>query len=112
MNWIEITDLQEIESIKKLSFNKSQLIFKHSTRCSISSMVKNRLEKGEVQSKIDFYLLDLIKHRDISNSIAETFNVHHESPQVILVKNGECTFSESHYDIRFDEITEQAAVHS
>jgi bacillithiol system protein YtxJ len=112
MNWIEITELQELDTIKKESFSKPQLIFKHSTRCSISSMVKNRLEKGEVQNEVDFYLLDLIKHRDISNEIAETFHVHHESPQALLIKNGECTFSESHYDIRFDEIIEQAAFNS
>ena len=112
MNWIEITELEAIDIIKNLSVSKPQLIFKHSTRCSISSMVKNRLEKGEEQNKIDFYLLDLIKHRDISNSIVETFNIHHESPQVLLIKNGECIFSESHYDIRFDEILEQADIFS
>lgn len=112
MNWIEITELQTLDAIKKLSYSKPQLIFKHSTRCSVSSMVRNRLEKGDEQDGVDFYLLDLIKHREISNTISEIFHVHHESPQALLIKNGECTFSESHYEIRLEEIMEQAAVHS
>ena len=100
--------MEQIENIKNASFTKPQVIFKHSTRCSISSVAKNRLEKTPTLPDADFYYLDLIKHKNISNSIAEVFQVHHESPQVLLIKNGECTYDESHYAIDMNEIIEQS----
>ncbi len=109
MNWIEITNELQLEEVKSLSKTKPQLIFKHSTRCSISSMAKHRLEKTATPGEIDFYYLDLIKNRNISQKIAEEFNIRHESPQVLLIKNGECIYDESHSGITMDEITEQAA---
>ena len=109
MNWIEITDELQLNEVKDLSNTKPQLIFKHSTRCSISSMAKARLEKKPASGEIDFYYLDLIKHRNISQKIAEEFDVSHESPQVLLIKNGKCVYDESHSGITMDEIAEQAA---
>ena len=108
MNWIELTELNSLEDIKTKSFQRVQVIFKHSTSCSISSVAKNRLEKGIYPSDIDFYYLDLIKYRSISNAVADLFQVHHESPQVIVVRNGECIYDESHYGINIDEILEQS----
>ena len=110
MNWIQITDECLLQEIKEKSFQQAQVIFKHSTRCSISSMAKNRLEKGDEYTDLDFYYLDLIKHRDISSAIATKFQVHHESPQVLLIKNGECIYSETHYGINFEEIIEQSVL--
>lgn len=107
MNWIPLTEKTALETIKANSFNLPQLIFKHSTRCSISSMAKNRLDRSVVPVGIDFHYLDLIAHRSISNSIAEIFKVAHESPQVLLIKNGECVYDESHSGISMDEIMEQ-----
>lgn len=92
-----------IEQIKALP----QLIFKHSTRCSISAMAKARLDRQATTEKLTFYYLDLIVHRSLSNKIAELFNVPHESPQVLIIKNGECTYEESHNGIGFAEIMEQ-----
>jgi bacillithiol system protein YtxJ len=109
MNWIELTNESQLSDIKNLSNTKPQLIFKHSTRCSISSMAKSRLERGPVPTGIDFYYLDLIKHRNISQKIAEVFDVSHESPQVLLIKNSECVYDESHSGISMNEIEEQAA---
>lgn len=109
MNWIEITNELQLEEVKSLSKTKPQLIFKHSTRCSISSMAKHRLEKTATPGEIDFYYLDLIKNRNISQKIAEEFDISHESPQVLLIKNGKCIYDESHSGITMDEITEQAA---
>ncbi len=109
MDWIALTEKEQLADIKELSKNKPQLIFKHSTRCSISGVAKNRLEKSTPTQDIDFYFLDLIKNRDISNKIAEEFSVFHESPQVLLIKNGECVYDESHSGITMDEIKEQAA---
>lgn len=108
MNWISLTDEGQLQSIKELSKQKPQVIFKHSTRCHISSMVKNRLDRSNDYANADFYYLDLIAYRQLSATIAETFSVHHESPQVLLIKNGLCVYDESHNGISMDEIVEQA----
>lgn len=109
LKWIELKDPGQVEAIKKLSSEKCQVIFKHSTRCSTSSVVKNRLERSEADDRIDFYLLDLISYRAVSNEIAETFNVYHESPQVLVIRNGECIYDESHYGITMEDIIEQSS---
>lgn len=109
MNWIELTSEAQLNDIKNLSYTKPQLIFKHSTRCSISSMAKSRLERGATPAGIDFYYLDLIKYKEISQKIASDFEVSHQSPQVLLVKNGAVVYDESHSGITMDEIVEQAA---
>ena len=109
MNWIEITDEAQLIDVKAQSTDKPQLIFKHSTRCPVSTMAKTRLERGTTPDNIDFYYLDLIKYRSISQKIAETFEVNHESPQILLIRNGECVYDESHSGIRMDEIVEQSS---
>ncbi len=108
MNWTHLSDPGDITTIKENSFKVPQVIFKHSTRCSISSMVKGRLERIGLPEGIPFYYLDLVQFRSISNGIAETFDVQHESPQVLVIKNGECVYDESHNGINMDEILEQA----
>lgn len=110
MDWISITSLAQLAEIKEKSKNKPQLIFKHSTRCSISSVAKNRLERSTPAENVDFYYLDLISYRELSAKIAEEFDVFHESPQVILIKNGECCYDESHSGINMDDIIEQVAL--
>lgn len=105
MNWISIEYPAQLDEIKEKSFTRLQVIFKHSTSCLISKMAKNRLDRSTQPAAIDFYYLDLLKHRDISRKIAEDFKVKHESPQVLLIKNGECIFDESHNGIRMEEIT-------
>jgi len=109
MNWINLTDDQQLATIREESNTRPVVIFKHSTRCAISSMAKNRLERSVQPEQIDFYYLDLIRHRGISNKIAEDFQVHHESPQILLIKNGECIYEESHNGIDMDEIAKMAA---
>lgn len=109
MDWIALTDESQLVDIKEKSKNNPQLIFKHSTRCSISGVAKNRLEKSTPPANVDFYFLDLIRNRDISQKIAEEFSVYHESPQVLLIKNGKCVYEESHSGINMDEIEEQVA---
>ena len=108
MNWLPLTSIEQLEKISILSNQKPQLIFKHSTRCSISMVVKSRLEKSAAPENIDFYYLDLLNYREISNQIASKFEVHHESPQVLLIVNGECIYDESQMGITMDEILENA----
>ncbi len=112
MLWHQLTDknqLQEIISIsnKQPQENLAVLLFKHSTRCSISSMALNRLEtRWNDDEKIPAYYLDLLNHRDISNEIESLFKVEHASPQVLLIKNGSCFYSSSHTDISANSILE------
>lgn len=107
MTWIALTEEQQLNTIKDQSLGQPVVIFKHSTRCSISSMAKNRLEREQAPENALFYYLDLIKYRPVSNKIAEDFSVHHESPQVLLIRNGECVYEESHNGISMGEIVEQ-----
>jgi bacillithiol system protein YtxJ len=108
MQWNPIVNNNQIENIKAASFNKPQLILKHSTTCSISKMALARLERAETPTQIDFHYLDLLNFRNISKEIAESFHVSHESPQVLLIKNGHCVYDESHGGIQMEEIEEQA----
>ena len=77
MNWIQLNSLQQLDEIRQKSKDKPQVIFKHSTRCSVSSMAKNRLERKEFPKEADFYYLDLIANRNISLQIEEDFKVYH-----------------------------------
>ena len=101
-------DEAALEALKTLSTSQPQVIFKHSTRCSVSSMIKNRLEKAQVPEELSFHFLDLIAHRSLSDKISVEFLVEHESPQVLLIKNGECIYDESHNGIVMEEIIEKA----
>lgn len=107
MKWIELKNEVQLQEIKEKSQEKPQVIFKHSTRCSISSMAKGRLERANAPEDADFYYLDLIMYRDISNRVASVFNVYHESPQVLVIKEGKCIYDESHGGISMAEIKEQ-----
>ena len=104
MHWIHLTDEELLKQIITKSQVKSQVIFKHSTRCSISAVALQRLQKAQQPSDLDFYYLDLIAHRHISNKVAELFKVHHESPQILVIRDGECIYDESHLAISMDEI--------
>ena len=104
MNWIPLQDEKQLDEIVANSNSIPQVIFKHSTRCSISSMAKNRLDRKEAPAGVNFYLLDLIRHRNLSNKIASDFGVMHQSPQVLVINKGECIFDESHSGIIFDDI--------
>jgi bacillithiol system protein YtxJ len=108
MAWKELTQIEQLEDIRNKSFAKPQVIFKHSRRCSLSSMAQSRLERAGFPPNLEFYHLDLITHRDLSNKIAEQFDVCHESPQVLLIRNGQCVYEESHMAIDMSEILEQA----
>ena len=107
MSWIQLTSVQQLEEMKQKSKDKPQVIFKHSTRCSVSSMAKNRLERKEFPREADFYYLDLIANRNISSQIEQDFNVYHESPQVLVIKDGKCVYDESHSGISMEDIKDQ-----
>lgn len=106
MNWHHITSLDDVNTIIDHSRVTPCIILKHSTRCPISSMAMRRLEMNWDIKEADLqtYFLDLIRYRDISNHVAATFGVAHESPQVLLIKDGKAVYNASHLDIRIDEL--------
>jgi bacillithiol system protein YtxJ len=112
MNWQQLTTEEQLYTIKDRSHSTPQVIFKHSTRCSISAMALNRLERAEQPKGGDFYFLDLIANRSVSNAVAEMFHVQHESPQILIISNGECVYDESHMGISPDEIEAQLSTAS
>lgn len=106
MNWKTLTSEDQLLEINEASAQQPVVIFKHSTRCSISSMAKSRLERAAAPEGLTFYYLDLLAHRDLSGRIAHQYQVPHESPQVLLIRNGACIYDESHNGINMDEIAD------
>ncbi len=105
MNWLELSNESQLNELIKDSQNSPVLIFKHSTRCSISSMAINRLERAwKEDANLKAYYLDLIKYRDISNLVASKLGVEHQSPQAIIIKDGKAIYNNSHMGIAFDEL--------
>ena len=100
IDWIELNDLGQLNEISSISAEKQVAIFKHSTRCSISRMALKQFENEFNSSdKVTLYFLDLISNRDVSNEIASRFGVAHQSPQLILIKDGKAVYNVSHNEI-------------
>lgn len=108
--WTELTEVETLDEIAEISHEKPVAILKHSTRCGISRMVLRQFEEDFdlEEEKVKLYFLDLLEHRDISNKIASKFNVPHESPQLIIIKNGKAVYDASHSQVKADSIKEFA----
>jgi bacillithiol system protein YtxJ len=107
MEWSELRSINQIDEIREVSKEKSVLIFKYSSRCSLSQMALERLERNWKESEmadVKSYFLDLISYREISNRIAHEFDVEHESPQVLIIENGKSIYDESHMGINYTQI--------
>jgi bacillithiol system protein YtxJ len=108
INWIPLTNLDQLNEIVALSNEKPVAIFKHSTRCSISRFALKQFENEfDSADATDTYFLDLIEHRDVSNEIANRFKVVHQSPQLLLIKNGQSVYDVSHSDIDAKDLAER-----
>jgi bacillithiol system protein YtxJ len=108
--WNILNSAEQLETIKNESYELPVLLFKHSTRCSISDAALSRLQRNwetSLAGKAKPYYLDLIAYRQISNAVAELFGVEHQSPQVLLIKNGQCVYHASHFDIQTDSVLEK-----
>ncbi|MDD3721524.1 MAG: bacillithiol system redox-active protein YtxJ [Lutibacter sp.] len=108
INWLALTDKAQLEEIIKISIVKPVLIFKHSTRCGTSRMALKNFESDYdiPENEIVMYFLDLLEYRTLSNDISEKFKVAHQSPQVLVIKNGEVIYNDSHYSITVKAIKE------
>ncbi len=95
--WLPLTEVSQLDAITEKSQNKTQIIFKHSTRCGISRMVMNQfVATYDVDINADLYYLDLLNHRDVSNETGYKFQVLHESPQLLVIRNGNAVAHASH----------------
>lgn len=101
VNWIPLTSMDQLDLIKAQSASETVFIFKHSTRCGISSAVLRRFEKmfDESMNSVKVYYLDLLNYRSISDEVGYTFQVMHQSPQLLIVRNETAVAHASHYDI-------------
>ena len=105
INWIPLTDLGQLNEIIGSSNEKPIVIFKHSTRCIVSRTALKQFENEyDLDNQVDAYFLDLLEHRDISNEIASRFGVYHQSPQLLLIKDGKSVYDVSHSDIDAGEL--------
>ena len=108
INWINLTDMNQLDEIMTVSIEKPAVIFKHSTSCSVSRMALKQFENEfDIKNGVDMYFLDLLEHRAISNEIASRFNVYHQSPQLLLIKEGKSVYDVSHSDIDAGELKEK-----
>jgi bacillithiol system protein YtxJ len=106
LHWLNLTEINQLDDLLESSVNQKVIIFKHSTRCSVSSMVKDRLERNwstDLEHQ-NVYYLDLLSHRDISNAIADKTGIEHQSPQLLIIENHVCVFSANHNFISADAI--------
>lgn len=109
MHWTKLTDLHQLDDISKESAQQKILIFKHSTQCSTSRAMLDRLErnwKDEEMKTVKPYFLDLLSYRQISNTIAQKFNVEHESPQVLIIQHDKPIYHASHMSINYNALKE------
>jgi len=112
MNWIALENIDQLQKIKQAA--GYSILFKHSTRCSISLMAKKKFEfeSESLPAEVPVYFLDLIKYRGISNAIADDFQIHHESPQLLIIRDGECVYETSHSEISAEDAAEQISINS
>jgi bacillithiol system protein YtxJ len=100
IDWLQLTDCIQLDEIEDASNSKIVVIFKHSTRCSISRMALRQFENEfEANENVLHYYLDLLNHRDISNEIASKFSVVHQSPQLLIISKEKCIYNASHSEI-------------
>ena len=101
LSWTPLVSVEDIDTIKEISKNQSVLIFKHSTGCGISRMVIKQFESlfNEENKQLKVYYLDLLNFREVSSKLSEVFQVIHQSPQLLVIKNEISVYDESHYEI-------------
>lgn|SRR5574343_1080518 len=107
MVWQALETTEQFQQLLEESSNQPVVIFKHSTRCVISSMAKDRIERQWKEDiGLPFYYLDLLKYRDISNAIASETSVEHQSPQLLFISGGKCLYSATHGEINIPSLTD------
>ena len=107
--WQPLTQSEQLAELVRESYEQPVIIFKHSTSCSISAAAKGKVERQWADAGLGdtkLYYLDLLRFRPVSNEIAEKFGVRHESPQLLLIQDGECRYDASHMSIRLNDVAQ------
>ena len=106
LEWFNLGSIDDLNAALEFSKEQPILLFKHSTRCSISSSAMDRFKRNWNGSEVNVraFYLDLLNHKDVSAEIAERLNVEHQSPQMIIVKDGIAVFSATHMNIDFNDV--------
>lgn len=110
MTWENLTSKEQLDELDRLSEAAPVVIFKHSTRCSISSAALDRVERKWDQSKhpeVKPFYLDLIKYREVSHAIAERYGIEHQSPQLLVISGAKCIYDNSHFGISYNDLLSQ-----
>ena len=105
--WQPLTQAEQLQDVVRESHEQPVIIFKHSTTCSISAAAKGKLERQWAEAGLSdtkLYFLDLLRFRPLSTEITRQFGIEHESPQLLLIKDGECRYNASHMGIRLSEV--------
>ncbi|MGB3590377.1 MAG: bacillithiol system redox-active protein YtxJ [Nonlabens sp.] len=108
LDWDQLDSIDQLDNLIANSSKRPKVIFKHSTRCGISRMALGQFEKNYESDGVDagYYLLDLLRNRDVSDAVASKLAVQHQSPQVIVISNGEVIHTDSHHGIDIKKIQE------
>jgi len=100
--WREITSIEEWDKVMSDSASRQVIVLKHSTRCPVSASALEEYEAylaDKPNPDTDYYLVKVIESRPVSNKIAEDLGVVHQSPQMILVKDGKAVWNTSHWSV-------------
>ena len=111
VGWKRLESLEDLDGVIARSHERPVAIFKHSTTCGISAMVKDQLFGGwdlPIED-VEMYYLDLLAKRPISNEVAARLGVVHQSPQIILIKDGKAIFNKSHHAISVQGVKQALA---
>ena len=105
-DWGYLSEPEQLNELISESSSIPVVIYKHSSRCGLSYITKNKLDEGweALRSEVRLYFLDLIRYREISSAVAKRFNIRHQSPQILIIKNGICVYNTSHHEINVDTI--------
>ena len=96
--YLNLDNFSQINEILKLD---KAIIFKHSTQCPISADALAEFESFLSEDPaVMAYYVDVIKDRSLSQKIAQTFNIQHESPQILILERGKVKFNTSHRNIK------------
>jgi bacillithiol system protein YtxJ len=108
INWTQLSEPEELSLLLQKSDERPQVIYKHSTRCGVSAMALSNLHQvsPELAAKADFYFLNVISHRWLSQHVAEQLQVRHESPQLLIIQNGDLVWNGSHYQVSAGVLSE------
>ena len=100
--FVKVTDTKSLDELADRSKERPVVIFKHSLTCPISAAAYDQMAEfdGEVA------LVEVQRARDLSGEIENRLGVTHESPQVIILRNGQVAWNASHFKITAGAVAE------